>query len=142
MKALALRFGGAFLGVFLGEMSSLPFMPWFERAVNQRAEISGGEFLVYMIARTVLFVGAIEVFRRGDPLTIRSGFRFGVVYAVVIATHHAIFLLTFTTHEPMYIVGVVETFLANYILAGVIAGVLEQRFGASRSTAQSREARA
>lgn len=128
MKRLAIRLGGAFLGVVLGELSSLPFTQWFERAVNQKAEISSAVFLAYGIALTLLFVGAMEVLRRGRPMTIRSGFQFGLTYSAVVATHHLIFLLTFTTHEGMYILGVVETFLANYILAGVIVGFLEQRF--------------
>ncbi len=61
-------------------------------------------------------------------LTARSGLKLGFTYALAVALTMAVFLFTFTTHESLCIAGVFETFLANYTLAGLLAGFLNQKF--------------
>ncbi len=138
MKGLLIRFAGAFLGVFLGEMSSLPFLPVFERAVGQRPQDESNVLLLpYFVVVALIFTVALELFRRIHPLTTSTGLRFGFVTGLLFSLTLSALFYTFTTYETLYILGVSETFLANYTLGGLIVGWLNERFMPEHSNART-----
>lgn len=129
MKGAAIRLAGSLVGVILGEISSLPFLPIFERGVGRRPEAEIGPlFGPYVLAITIVFWITLELYRRNQPLNARTGLHFGTAYGLAFALTLVLFLYVFTANEGMFLLGVFETFVVNFVLAGFIAGWLHKRF--------------
>jgi hypothetical protein len=128
LRPLILRYVGAVIGVLVGEIGTyFPFATVYARA-PAGAALNAATFVLYVLAVSLIFTAASKFFSMDNEFNLRSGVKLGFVYSLALGFTFVAILATFSTYEPLFLLGAFLTQLVNYTVAGALGGYLTEKF--------------